>query len=52
MKQRQPPGALPKYERGRLRREKAAARQAKREAQSKLRKEQMLNRPTTEAVDE
>jgi hypothetical protein len=42
MKQRQEPGAVPKYVRERLRREKAAARQAKRQAQSKLRKQEML----------
>jgi hypothetical protein len=51
MKQRLPAGTLPKYERERLRREKAAARRAKREAQSKLRKEQqLLIRPEREAI--
>jgi hypothetical protein len=49
MKQRLGPGILPKYERERLRREKAAARQAKRQAQSKLRKEQEMIRPAMEA---
>jgi hypothetical protein len=38
MKQRLPPGVMPKYQCEALRREKAAARQARRQAQSKLRK--------------